>query len=106
MIFDLRNLRMALGLAITMLTTAHAAAQVPPSAAEIAAYRSLHAAAARGDEGELQRLIAAGADLNARDANGRTPLHVAAFTGHRPIAQALLAAKADPSLLDNSATMP
>ncbi len=39
---------------------AASAAQIPPSAAEIAAYRGLHAAAARGDAGEIERLVRAG----------------------------------------------
>ena len=50
---------------------------------------------------EIRRLAQAGADLNARDRNGRTPLHVAAFQGHGAAAQALIAAGADPGLLDN-----
>ena len=44
-----------------------AAAQVPPSDAEVAAYRSLHAAAARGDARQISRLAAGGADPDARD---------------------------------------
>jgi ankyrin repeat protein len=89
----------ALGAAALFLPC-RAQAQTPPTPAEIAAYRGLHAATARGDATELSRLIQSGADLNARDGNGRTPLHVATFTGHQPIAQALLAAGADPHLLD------
>jgi ankyrin repeat protein len=80
---------------------AAALAQTPPSTAELAAYRDLHAAAARGSVAEIRRLAAAGADPNARDGNGRTPLHVAAFQGHGDAARALLReAKADPALLD------
>jgi uncharacterized protein len=60
---------------------APSAAQIPPSAAEIAAYRGLHAAAARGDAGEIERLVPAGRMIDARDSGARTPLHVAVFVG-------------------------
>lgn len=56
-------------------------AQVAPTPAEIAAYKDLFAAAARGDVPEIAKLAAAGADVKARDGHGRTPLHVAAFAG-------------------------
>jgi len=78
-----------------------AAAQTPPSPAELAAYTGLHAAAARGDTGDIQRLVREGTGLDSRDSNGRTPLHVAAFQGHGGAARALIAAGAAPHLLDN-----
>jgi ankyrin repeat protein len=49
----------------------------------------------------VRKLIGEGARLDARDANGRTPLHVAAFQGHGAAARALIEAGADPGLLDN-----
>jgi uncharacterized protein len=76
-------------------------AQTPPTAAEIAAYDGVHAAAAHGSADEILRLVRAGTNLDERDRNGRTPLHVAAFQGHGAAAQALIAAGADPHLLDN-----
>jgi ankyrin repeat protein len=76
-------------------------AQVAPSAAEIAEYRGLHAAAQRGDVREIARLAAAHAQLNARDGLGRTPLHVAAHGGHREAMRALARAGADPRALDS-----
>ena len=70
-------------------------AQVAPSATEIAAYTGLFAAAARGDAAEISRLAASGADVNAREGYGRTPLHVATFGRHREAIAALAKARAD-----------
>ena len=72
----------AVALALALLTAslgAPAAAQVAPAAAEAQAYQGLHRAAWRGDLPQLKALIAGGADLDARDAMGRTPLHVATY---------------------------
>ena len=70
-------------------------AQVAPSTTEIAAYTGLFADAARGDAAEIGRLAASGADVNAREAYGRTPLHVATFGRHREAIAALAKARAD-----------
>ena len=79
-----------------------ATAQVPPSAAEAAAYTGLHAAAWRGDVPAIERLAAGGkAVLEARDAHGRTPLHVATFARQRGAVKALLAAGADTAAFDS-----
>ena len=90
-----------------LLATAFAAAtpsgaQVPPSAAEIAAYDGIHAAAGRGDVAAIERLAKAShAALEARDRQGRTPLHVATFARQRKAVAALLAAGADSGALEN-----
>lgn len=76
-------------------------AQVAPSATEVAAYRGLHAAAARGDTTKIEQLVAAGADINLRDAYGRTPLHVATFAKQRAAVQTLIKAGADKGALEN-----
>ncbi len=73
-----------------------AAAQTQPSAAEIAAYAGLHAAAAKGDIAAIKP----GPDINARDANGRTPFIVAAFLKQHEAMRALVAAGADVNALD------
>ena len=78
-----------------------ARAQTAPSAAEVAAYQGLHAAAHQGDLARMARLVAARADLDARDAKGRTPLHVATFARQRGAVQALVKAGATPGLLEN-----
>jgi ankyrin repeat protein len=80
---------------------ASARAQIPPSAAEAARYGGLHAAAHSGDVEAIQTLAARGADLNARDAYGRTPLHVATFARRREAIRALVRAGADLHLLEN-----
>ena len=93
-----RNLVLALALAALPLL---APAQVPPTAAQTAAYQGLHAAAARGDVAAVQRLAAARADLNARDPQGRTPLHVATFARQREVIRALAQAGAQLDALEN-----
>lgn len=84
-----------------LLLAQPAPAQVPPTAAQTAAYQGLHAAAARGDVAAVQRLAAARADLNDRDPQGRTPLHVAAFARQREVLRALARAGAKLDLLEN-----
>jgi ankyrin repeat protein len=86
---------------ILALSGGAASAQTPPTPTELSAYRGLHAAAAQGSVDDIRRLAQTGADLNAHDGNGRTPLHVAAFQGHGTAARALIAAGSDPGLLDN-----
>lgn len=78
-----------------------APAQVPPTAAETAAYQGLHAAAARGDVPRLAQLIAARANVNARDAYGRTPLHVATYARQADAIRTLAQAGADLNALEN-----
>lgn len=78
-----------------------ASAQVAPSAAEVAAYTGLHAAAHRGEVTRLKALLAAGAPVDARDAAGRTPLHVATFARQRDAVRALAAAGASLGLLEH-----
>jgi ankyrin repeat protein len=75
-------------------------AQVPPSEAELRAYTGLHAAAARGDVGDIERRVAAGDDKEATDAGGRTPLHIAAFRRQYDAARALLRLGANPNALE------
>ena len=76
-------------------------AQVPPRAGEIAAYAGIHAAAHNGDLAQLAGLVAARADIDARDSYGRTALHIASFARQRAMIQALIAAGARTDLLEN-----
>ena len=72
-----------------------------PTAAETSHYSGLHAAAHLGDLAGLQRLLAAGADLNACDARGRTPLQVATFARRPDAVQVLTRGGAALGLLEN-----
>jgi ankyrin repeat protein len=89
-----------LAMALTPFSAAGAKAQTPPSAADLRIYAGLHAAAAKGDAAEIERLAGAGENLDVQDANSRTPLHVAAFLGRREAARALLKRGANPNALD------
>jgi ankyrin repeat protein len=87
--------------ALAAAGVAPAAAQTPPTAAEVAQYGGLHAAAWQGDAARIAQLLAAGADPNRRDGHGRTPLHVATFARQRLAVRALAQAGADLGALEN-----
>ncbi len=78
-----------------------AAAQVPPTAPEALAYEGVHQAAWRGDLARLKALIAAGADLEARDGHGRTALHVATHARQREAIRLLAQAGAKLDVLED-----
>jgi ankyrin repeat protein len=77
-----------------------AVAQIPPNERDLKVYAVLHAAAARGDVAEIERLVAAGERVNIQDSNSRTPLHVAVYRKHHAAARALLKLGANPNALD------
>jgi uncharacterized protein len=83
-----------------LVTCATALPQVPPSDQEIAAYRGLHRAAAKGDVAAIADAVRSGADINATESRQRTPLHVAIFLRQYDAARALLRLKADPDRLE------
>ncbi len=92
--------RLLVPLLAALAFAASAAAQVPPSPTEIAAYRGLHAAAASGDVAAAGQALAAGADIDARDDHRRTPLHVAGHAGQYDMARFLMEKGADANALD------
>lgn len=92
---------LCLGVAVLVLfAAAPTQAQVPPSAAEYASYKGLHAASAKGDIAAIRRLAGDKNRLNARDSYGRTPLMVAVYARQYESAAALMAAGADVDALE------
>jgi uncharacterized protein len=59
-------------------------------------------AAYYGDLSEVKRLLAAGAEVNAKDKNGITPLMAASLAGHREVVEFLLAKGAEVNAQDKS----
>jgi len=82
------------------LLATSALAQVAPSPSDVAAYDGLFAAAAKGDVAAIAKRTQ-GANVNARDKNGRTPIIVAAFMKQQDAMRALAAAGADVNALDS-----
>jgi ankyrin repeat protein len=94
-------IRLAILLALGLASVA--SAQVPPSSADIEQYDGLHHAAHTGDVKAIRRLVAEGADLEARDGRGRTAAHVAAFASKDEALTALAEAGADMNALEGQA---
>ena len=84
-----------------LIATHVAFAQVAPSGSDLAAYRGLHAAAAKGDTNEIERLVKAGSPIDARDSRARTPLHVAVYMRKPDAARTLMRLGADPNALES-----
>ncbi len=61
---------------------------------------ALHEAAKKGQNGVVEQLLAAGADINAKDDSGETALHCAARAGHSKIVRVLIAKGADVNAKD------
>jgi len=85
---------------MSALLATGALAQVAPSPSDVAAYDGLFAAAAKGDVAAIAKRPP-GANVNARDRNGRTPIIVAAFMRQPDAMRALAAAGADVNALDS-----
>ena len=77
-----------------------AGAQTAPTRSELAVYAGLHEAAAKGDVGEIERLIKDGEKPNIQDSKSRTPLIVAAYMKHAEAVRALLKLGANVNAMD------
>ena len=67
---------------------------------------ALHTAAALGNVDAVRQHIAAGTDLNAKDAYGSTPLGVACTFGKTEVARALIDAGADHAIANSDGATP
>jgi ankyrin repeat protein len=83
-----------------MFSASAALAQTPPSNAQIQKYVGLHKAAHENDVKSVAKLVNSGANLNARDEYGRTPVHVAAFASNDEILAKLAESGADMNALE------
>ena len=66
----------------------------------------LHFAAQAGDVSEVERLVAAGADVNIQDENGNTPLKYASAEPHPEVLSTLISLGANPHLADRRGFTP
>jgi ankyrin repeat protein len=72
---------------------AEASQPEPPTAKAVDI--SIHDAAKEGNIEAVKQHLASGADVNAKDKNGFTPLHLAAMQGQKEVAELLIANGAD-----------
>lgn len=67
---------------------------------------ALSNAVIKADIAEIQKIIGAGTDINAKDALDRTPLHIAAFYGRVKIMETLITGGADVNAKDHNGMTP
>ena len=80
--------------------------QTEPPKAKTNSPQTLHQAAAAGDKEQVRKLLAQGADVHAKDEDGRTPLHTAAWYGRKDVVAVLLAQGANINETDGSGQTP
>jgi ankyrin repeat protein len=78
----------------------------PEPAAAKASYISIHEAAEAGNIESVKQAIADGADVNAKNEDGVTPLSSAAYFGHKKVVELLIAKDADVNAKDNLGDTP
>lgn len=94
----------ASGVALLLMTASTiSSAQTAPSKNDIEAYAGLHKAAHEGDTDTILTLLKAGAEIDARDTAGRTPLIVAAFASKEETVQVLSEGGANLDALEHRA---
>jgi ankyrin repeat protein len=95
----------ALGVALVVLLaacgSAGSIASTPPSQGAPMTDTRLHDAATTGDLAAIDRLLAEGADIDGRDATGRTPVLAATHARQTEAVRSLFAAGADPDIRDD-----
>ena len=112
-----RTVSLARALAFTLIAApcVYAQSGTPAGGAAVAPERTQSArdtselliAAARGDLAEVERLLKAGADVNAKNKSGSTPLHVAVASNPSPaVLEVLLKAGADPRAINGDGKTP
>jgi len=73
---------------------------------QLQVYETMQEAAEKGDFADVKRHLKRGADVNAKDEYGRTPLLEAARNGHKAVAELLIAKGADVNAKDNNGRTP
>jgi len=74
---------------------------LPPAAGDDMPQSKLRAAAAKGDAAAIRDLLPKGAEIDARDASGRTALLIATHANHVEAAKVLIEASADVNAKDS-----
>ncbi len=83
-----------------------AEAAKPEPATAKASFISIHEAAEAGNIESVKQALADGADVNAKNEDGVTPLSSAAYFGHKKVVELLIAKDADVNAKDNLGDTP
>lgn len=100
------TLTVGLLVVISCQTQSHPSRAEPPASPPQPPAMGLHLAALQGEIDTVRQHIAAGSELNQRDAYGSTPLIIAVSFGKTDVVRALLEAGADMEITNNDGSTP